>query len=56
MTQAEFAALVGTTQGTISKICENVRRPSWAMAARIEQATNGEVQIATWAQDKAGAA
>ena len=49
ITQAQFAQMVGTSQGTVSKLCAG-RRPRWDLAARIERATSGSVPVAVWAQ------
>lgn len=49
ITQAEFAAQLGVSQGTVSKLCGS-RRPSWEMAAKIEAATGGLVPVAVWAR------
>ncbi len=48
ITQADFAAMVPTHQGTISKLC-NGRRPGWEMARRIEELTQGAVPVSIWA-------
>lgn len=42
MTQAAFAFRIGVSQGRISQICAS-GTDSLSMAARIEQATGGEV-------------
>jgi DNA-binding XRE family transcriptional regulator len=58
ITQATFAETVGTTQGTVSKLCSG-RRPSWSLALKIEQVTGGRVPVSVWASidaDQAGAA
>ena len=47
MNQAEFAARIGVTQGTVSKLCAG-RRPSWAMAAKIADVTGGQVPVGVW--------
>ena len=48
LTQAEFAARIMSTQGTVSKLCGG-RKPSWELAAKIERATDGNVPVAIWA-------
>ena len=57
MTQAEFAALIGVTQGEVSKLCNDKvgRRPSWDMAARIQEATDGAVPVTAWLPSRASA-
>lgn len=45
--QAEFARLIGTTQGTVSKLGKD-RQPSLDLAAKIERATDGAVPAASW--------
>jgi transcriptional regulator with XRE-family HTH domain len=42
MTQEAFAAKVGVTQGRISQIIQG-KPPSWKLAAKIKEATGGEV-------------
>lgn len=55
--QAEFAALVGVTVPTISKLANGLMRPSLVLALRIERATDGKVPVESWdAQPKADAA
>lgn len=49
MTQTEFAERLGVAQGTVSKLC-GARRPSWQMAASIEDATDGAVPVSVWAR------
>lgn len=48
ITQAEFAALVRASQGTVSKLCNGGKRPGWGLAARIEKATGGKVPLSAW--------
>lgn len=55
ITQSEFAAMVPTHQGTISKLC-NGKRPGWEMARRIEELTAGAVPVAVWAREGGAAA
>ncbi|MAS44134.1 MAG: hypothetical protein CML46_04335 [Rhodobacteraceae bacterium] len=47
MTQLELARLVGCSQGFICKL-ENGGKPSLELAKRIEDATNGAVQMNSW--------
>lgn len=47
LTQAEFAAMIDATQGTVSKLCAN-RRPSWDLAMKIERVTGGKVPVSVW--------
>ena len=56
LTQAQFARLVGTSQGTVSKLCSPGRRPGWGMAVKIERATGGKVPVAIWAHAEGSAA
>jgi hypothetical protein len=51
ITQADFASMVLTHQGTISKLCKG-KRPGWELARRIEDATKGAVPVAVWASVK----
>lgn len=55
ITQAQFAERIGTTQGTVSKLCAG-RRPKWDLALRIERATDGGVPVSIWAHQQEGAA
>jgi transcriptional regulator with XRE-family HTH domain len=45
--QAEFARLIGATQGTVSKLSKD-RQPSLDLAAKIERATDGAVPASSW--------
>jgi transcriptional regulator with XRE-family HTH domain len=49
ITQAEFARRLGVNQGTVSKLCR-AGRPSWRLAARIEDETGGAVPVSVWAK------
>lgn len=46
--QADFAAQVGTTQATISRLLNGVVRPGLDLAVAIEAATQGQVPVAAW--------
>lgn len=47
-TQAGFAARLGITQGFVSQLEKGRARPSLELAKRIEDATNGAVQMNSW--------
>jgi plasmid maintenance system antidote protein VapI len=47
-TQAEFAATVGLTQATVSKLCRGKLGLKLATAFRIERATGGAVPVSAW--------
>jgi DNA-binding XRE family transcriptional regulator len=49
--QGDFAALVGATQATISKLASGTARPSLDLAFAIEKATAGAVPVASWDPD-----
>lgn len=51
--QAEFAARVGTSQATISKLINRTVLPSLELAARIERETSGAVMAASWVPPEA---
>ena len=46
--QSEFAALVGSTQATISKLVNGSVQPSLDLAVRIERVTAGAVPATSW--------
>lgn len=46
--QAEFAALVGTTQATISRLAKGPTKPSLTLAIAIERVTKGKVPADSW--------
>ena len=48
--QASFAARVGTSQATISKLISRTVLPSLELAVRIERETDGEVSAASWVE------
>ncbi|WP_411051968.1 helix-turn-helix domain-containing protein [Tritonibacter sp. SIMBA_163] len=50
ITQSEFAARVGVTQGVISRLSTGHKQPGLALAIRIEFATNGAVKPHIWVQ------
>jgi DNA-binding XRE family transcriptional regulator len=47
-TQAEFAAEVGTTAPTISRLIKGEFKPSLALAHEIERASGGVVRTEVW--------
>jgi len=47
-TQAAFAKAIGASQAYVSQIASGQRRPSMALAYKIQIATNGEVPIESW--------
>ena len=47
ITQEQFAAMIDTHQGTVSKLCSG-RRPSWDLASKIASVTGGEVPVEVW--------
>lgn len=56
LTQEQFAAKVGTTQGTIARFLPRgerppLRRPGLDLAVRIERETDGRVPVECWATD-----
>lgn len=53
ITQGQFAAMIGTHQGTVSKLCAG-RRPGWDMAAKIAAITDGQVPVSVWAASCGG--
>ncbi|OIQ32321.1 MAG: hypothetical protein BM562_05485 [Alphaproteobacteria bacterium MedPE-SWcel] len=48
VTQSEFAAQVGVTQGVVSRLANGTKQPSLALAVRIELATQGAVTTHQW--------
>lgn len=46
--QADFAAIVGVSQATVSKLIGGSVAPSLELAVRIERATGGEVKATSW--------
>lgn len=51
-TQSEFAAKVGTTPATISRLCSKSLNPTLDLAHRIESATEGSVPTEMWLTDR----
>lgn len=49
LTQAQFAAIVGMNQGTVSKLANGEQFPSWEAAKKIAAATDGMVPVEIWA-------
>jgi len=47
ITQSEFAAQIGVTQATVSRLCSG-KTPSLRLAAKIHDATAGAVPFETW--------
>lgn len=47
-TQAAFAAEIGVTQATVSKLVSGAARPSLEVAVRIERLTAGAVPASSW--------
>ncbi|WP_370687535.1 helix-turn-helix domain-containing protein [Epibacterium sp. MM17-32] len=52
VTQSEFAARVGVTQGVISRLSSGHSLPGLALAVRIENATNGAVKAQNWVRNR----
>lgn len=50
--QADFAAAIGATQATVSKLIAG-GRPSLSLAVSIERATGGAVAASSWIPDTA---
>lgn len=46
--QSAFAARVGTTPATVSRLCNGSLRPALDLAHRIETATEGQVPTEMW--------
>lgn len=46
--QTEFAEMIGTTQGTVSRLCSGTQNPTLDLAQRVEKATGGQVPIVAW--------
>jgi DNA-binding XRE family transcriptional regulator len=55
LTQAAFAAKVGTTHATISRLIAGKFRPSLALATAIERETCGQVRAVSWTSEAAAA-
>lgn len=53
VSQVTFAAAVGRTQATISRLASGEARPSLKLALAIEHATSGRVPCAVWKNDGA---
>lgn len=52
ITQEAFAATIGVTQATVSKLAARAIGPSLDLAIKIERATSGAVPVEAW-QDPA---
>jgi plasmid maintenance system antidote protein VapI len=48
ITQAGFAAKIGVTQATVSKLIAGTTKPGLDLAVRIERMTDGAVPVDTW--------
>lgn len=46
--QEDFAATIGVTQATVSRLVRGVALPNIAMAAAIKAATGGQVDFEVW--------
>lgn len=46
--QADFAAEIGVTQATVSRLAKGVSIPSLELAVRIERLTGGAVTAVSW--------
>lgn len=46
--QEDFAATIGVTQATVSRLVRGVALPNIAMAATIKAATDGKVDFEVW--------
>lgn len=53
ISQADFAARIGVTQGTVSKLCAGTIVPRMRTAQAIHAATDGKVPVAAWAESVA---
>lgn len=51
--QSGFAARVGTSPATVSRLCNGTLRPALDLAHRIEAATDGKVPTEVWLADEA---
>jgi transcriptional regulator with XRE-family HTH domain len=47
--QEEFAARIGVTQATVSRLKDRLIKPSIKVAADIERETGGAIPAASWA-------
>lgn len=56
LTQAQFAAEVGLTQGYIARLCKGGAVPTLETASNIESATGGQVPVSVWLAQKGDAA
>lgn len=50
--QADFAARIGVTQGTVSRLCSGRMSPDMSMAARIQFETDGAVPVTVWVPEE----
>lgn len=49
--QQDFAARIGVTQATVSRLAKRTMMPSLPLAVEIERATEGEVSVSSWVAD-----
>ena len=50
--QADFAARIGVTQGTVSRLCSGRLAPDMETASRIQFETGGAVPVAVWVPEE----
>jgi len=51
--QIDFAKKIKRTQGSVSRLCSGLARPSLDLAFEIERATEGKVRASTWVSKRA---
>jgi len=51
LTTADFAALIGVSQASVSRYASGARRPEWNVLTRIVKATDGLVTANDWLAD-----
>jgi len=56
LTQVQFAALLGISQGMACRLETGVARPSLDLAVKIERVTGGAVPVETWVSEEGAAA
>ena len=52
--QSDFAARIGATQGTISRLANGLVLPSLELAVIIERETSGRVKATDWIEQHTG--
>ena len=52
LTHQELASLIPCSRTMITLVANGTARPSWKLASRIEEVTNGAVSKKYWYQDK----